>query len=85
KEWAEIKGISFKDDADLLAKAEVKDKFDREVEKANSEFAQWEKVKKFAILPEEFSVDKGEMTAKLSLRRKIILEHNAAVIDEIYQ
>ena len=52
---------------------------------ANATFAQWEKVKRFALLPEEFSVEKGEMTAKLSLRRKIIMEHNAEVIDRIYQ
>ena len=85
KEWAAIKGITYTTNEDMITKPEVIDKFEREVEKANANFAQWEKVKKFALLPQEFTVEKGEMTAKLSLRRKIILDHYGREVEQIYQ
>ena len=84
-EWCTLKGLTYSSKEEMLAMPEVFDKFEREVAKGNESFAQWEKVKKFTLLPEEFSVEKGEMTAKLSLRRKIIMEHNVKAVDEMYQ
>lgn len=85
QEWLNHKGIKIPEGQNVLNHPEVLAKYDREVDKANEAFAQWEKVKKTALLAEEFTVEKGEMTAKLSLRRKIILEHNAETIEAIYQ
>jgi long-chain acyl-CoA synthetase len=50
-----------------------------------AEFGKWEQVKRFALLAKEFSIDGGELTPKLSLKRKVILEKNNDVIEKIYK
>jgi long-chain acyl-CoA synthetase len=62
----------------------VFDKIWLEIERLNEHFGHWEKIKKFALLPDEFTIDGGEMTPKLSLKRKVILTKNAELIDRIY-
>ena len=42
-------------------------------------------VKQFALLPKEWSIDGGELTPKLSLKRKVILEKNKEIIEKIYK
>lgn len=84
QKWADHKGISYTDKLDLLSKSEVIDKYQREVDTANDGLGQWEKVKKFVLLPEEWSIDGGELTPKLSLKRKVILQKFDTVIREIY-
>lgn len=84
QKWADHKGISYTNKLDLLSKSEVIDKYQREVDTANDGLGQWEKVKKFVLLPEEWSIDGGELTPKLSLKRKVILQKFDTVIREIY-
>jgi long-chain acyl-CoA synthetase len=47
--------------------------------------APWEQVQRFVLLPRGFSIEQGEMTAKLSLRRKVIEQHFAADIESLYR
>lgn len=84
QKWADHKGISYTNKLDLLSKSEVIDKYQREVDTANDGLGQWEKVKKFVLLPEEWSIDGGELTPKLSLKRKVILQKFDTLIREIY-
>lgn len=56
-----------------------------EVEKMNKTLAQYETIKRFELLASEWSIDKGELTPKLSLKRKIILAANKELIDKIYR
>ncbi|MFM9026616.1 MAG: AMP-dependent synthetase/ligase, partial [Bacteroidota bacterium] len=72
QKWAEHKGIPFKDNRDLISKPEVIDKISREVQMLNEVFGQTEQIKKFELLPAEWTIDSGELTATLKLRRKII-------------
>ena len=58
--------------------------FKQIVETANQNFNHVEQVKKFELLPREWSVDSGEMTPKLSLKRKVIMEKYKDVIERIY-
>jgi long-chain acyl-CoA synthetase len=44
-----------------------------------------EQIKKFELIPYEWSIDNGEMTHKLSLRRKIIMEKNKEAVKRIYE
>ena len=76
--------IPEKDKEALIKNAKVLDKIWVEVEKLNAGFGHWETIKKFALLPNEFSIDAGEMTPKLSLKRKVVLEKFRASIDRIY-
>ncbi|MCC7302419.1 MAG: long-chain fatty acid--CoA ligase [Bacteroidia bacterium] len=82
--WAQKKGININDRLVLVEHPEVKALFRQEVEKANTHLAQYEKIKREAVLPAEWSVNGGELTPKLSLKRKVILEKNKSVYDRIY-
>jgi len=50
----------------------------------NQQFNHVEQVKKFELLPEEWSVESGELTPKLSIRRKIVLDKYKSYIEKIY-
>jgi long-chain acyl-CoA synthetase len=59
--------------------------FDSIVAEYNQLFNQVEQVKKFTLLPRELTIDKGEMTPKLSVRRKQVLANFEHEIDEMYK
>ncbi len=54
------------------------------VDRANQDLASWETIKRFAVLPHEFSETTGELTPTLKVRRRVVLEHHQAQIDEMY-
>ena len=54
------------------------------VKEANADLAPFERIRRVEILTKEFSLDAGEMTPKLNVRRNVITEHYQAVIDEMY-
>ena len=57
----------------------------KEVDKVNKKLPHWEKVKKFVLLEEPFSIEKGELTAKLSIKRPVVMKNHKELIDSIYQ
>jgi len=57
----------------------------REIETVNGRLARVQTVKRFAILPTELSIDGGELTATLKLKRKVITEKYAEVIERLYR
>jgi len=85
KAWCEHKGISYSSNEEMIQNDQVIAKYDQVVAALGTEFGKWEQVKRFALLAKEFSIDGGELTPKLSLKRKVILEKNAAIIDKIYK
>lgn len=85
EKWCRIKGIPFSSKEEIIKTDAVIDKYQREIDRLNQGFGQWEKVKKFVLLPDEWSIDAGELTPKLSLKRKVILQRNEEIIDGIYQ
>src|SRR5690606_19971742 len=72
--WAEHKGIAERDGEALVAMPEVKEKLEREARKLLRDLAQYETPKKFLIIPNDFTIDGGELTPKLSVRRKVVEE-----------
>jgi long-chain acyl-CoA synthetase len=84
KAWAEKKGIGYTTDAEMAKDPNVLEKFQQIVELSGKEFGKWEQVKRFALLPKQWTIDGGELTPKLSLKRKIILEKNKDIIEKIY-
>ncbi|MBA3664886.1 MAG: long-chain fatty acid--CoA ligase [Bacteroidetes bacterium] len=85
KQWCEKRNIPFTSNEDIIKNEEVKQRIRREIDEANEEFAQYERIKKVELLPREWTIEKGEMTPKLSLKRKIILEANKEAYDQIYR
>lgn len=84
EKWAKDNGIAFQSRSELVSKPEIKELYDNEINKFNEGFGQWEKVKRFEIIPDEWTIDGGEMTPTLKLKRKPILAKYAHYIDKIY-
>lgn len=57
----------------------------KEVDKVNKKLPHWEKVKKFVLLEEPFTIEKGELTAKMSVRRSGVMRNHKELIESIYQ
>lgn len=85
KAWAAKKGINYTSDEEMVKNDQVIEKFNQIVQYSCKDFGKWEQVKRFALLPKQWSIDGGELTPKLSLKRKIILEKNADIIEKIYK
>ena len=85
KAWCAIKNITFESNKSIVENADVKAKFRRVIDEANKNFGKWEQIKQFALLSTEWSIDGGEFTPKLSLKRKVILEKNKEIIEKIYK
>ena len=54
------------------------------VEEVNSDLSRFEQIKRFAILPRDFSAEEGEVTPTLKLKRRVCQEHFAAEIEALY-
>lgn len=70
---------------DRITNKHVIDRIQKEVNKVNKSLPHWEKVKKFALIEKPFSIESGEITPTLKLKRSIIKENYKAEIDGIYQ
>lgn len=68
----------------LIQDQKVIDKIKNDIESANVNFAQWEKVKKFKLTDDIWSIDSGHLTPTMKLKRKIIAEKYDNLIKEIY-
>ena len=85
-EWAKKKRIDLGDGSNksISENQHVIDRIQREVDSFNEGFGNWEKVKRFELLPDELSILGGELTPTLKLKRKIILQKYGALVDKIY-
>ena len=84
KEWCSRHDIAYTDFDAMSKDQRVIDRVWQDVEKANANFGQWEKVKKIIIDTEEFTVDNGCLTPTFKVKRKPILAKYADKIDAIY-
>ncbi|MBL7697231.1 MAG: long-chain fatty acid--CoA ligase [Chitinophagaceae bacterium] len=84
KDWAKSQGIEDRSNHALVKNPKVKDFYRELIESFNKFFNHVEQVKRFELLPEEWSVEGGELTPKLSMKRKVIMEKSSDAIDRIY-
>lgn len=82
--WTAHKGIDSSNRAALLTNPQVIDKLDREVRGEMSGLAKFESPKKIALLENEFTIDGGELTPSLKVKRRVINEKFKGVIDSLY-
>lgn len=85
--WLNEQGISFNKDmpAAVVSMDAVKKKILAEIEALNVGFGKWEQIKRFELLPSELTIDGGELTPSLKIKRKVVNEKYAAEINRIYQ
>jgi long-chain acyl-CoA synthetase len=85
KEWAKLHKITLgSTNAEISANPEVIKRIDGEVETINEKFGNWEKVKRFELTPDVWSIDGGQLTPTLKLKRKIIKEIYKDLYAKIY-
>jgi long-chain acyl-CoA synthetase len=84
KEWCSEHGIEFNGNDKIIRNEKVVALIKDTVERYNQNFNQVEQVKRFELLPREWSVEGGELTPTLKLKRKVIMEKYRDAIDRIY-
>lgn len=84
KEWAKQHGIEYTSNEEIIKNSMVITMITDIVDEYNKLFNQVEQVKKFTLIPREFSIDKQEMTPKLSIRRKNVIANFEKEIDAMY-
>ncbi|MFN4838416.1 MAG: AMP-dependent synthetase/ligase [Bacteroidota bacterium] len=83
-DWCRQQGIQETDPAMLCKHPRIIEHYQELIESFNKFFNPVEQVKKFSLLPNDWGVDSGELTPKLSLKRKVILEKFKEAIEQIY-
>lgn len=84
RDWMKEKGIAYTTNEQVIHDPRVLTLFKDLVETYNSFFNHVEQIKKFELLPNEWTIETGEMTPKLSLKRKVVMEKFKDAIDRIY-
>jgi long-chain acyl-CoA synthetase len=85
KEWAKLHKVAVgESNGEIASNSEVIKRISEEVEKINEKFGNWEKIKKFELTPETWSIDGGELTPTLKLKRKIIIQKYKKLYEKIY-
>jgi long-chain acyl-CoA synthetase len=82
--WAREQNIAFESRRDLVSDPRVVELYQQIVTEVNASLAQYEKLKRVLIVPDEFTIDAGEVTPTLKLRRRVIEQKYKQQIDALY-
>jgi len=84
REWMRDNNVPFTNNEDAIRHPKVLELFNDLVSSFNKYFNHVEQIKKFELLPYEWGIETGEMTPKMSLKRKVVVEKYKSAIDRIY-
>ncbi|HVI43498.1 MAG TPA: long-chain fatty acid--CoA ligase [Chitinophaga sp.] len=82
--WCQKRSIPYTTNEEMIRNPEIVDLFKQAMDKYNQFFNHVEQIKKFVLLPKEWTVDGGELTPTLKVKRKVVLEKYKQEIDSIY-
>jgi long-chain acyl-CoA synthetase len=85
QKWARAHGVSAASGEDLVRDPRVIALYDQTVQELTKDLAQFERIKKVALLPREFSLEAGELTPTLKVKRKVVEQKYKDVIDRLYE
>jgi long-chain acyl-CoA synthetase len=83
-DWAKTQGIPTSDRSALIKDPKVIARYQQEFDRVNADASPWEKVKRFRLVPEEWTVETGEMTPSLKLKRRIVAQKYEHEIEALY-
>ncbi|MFA6744050.1 MAG: long-chain fatty acid--CoA ligase, partial [Candidatus Neomarinimicrobiota bacterium] len=83
--WAKENNLQFSSREELIALPAVKELYDRVISESMEGFAQFEKVKKYILIPSEFTIERGELTPSLKVKRAVVENRYAQLIESMYQ
>lgn len=78
------KSMHYRDNEELIARKEIVTRFQKEINEINKGLADHEKIKRFRLVADEWSPDTGEMSPTLKLKRRVLKEKYAGLIEEVY-
>lgn len=85
KEWAALHKIELgATNVEIASDPRVKERIDQEIETINAKFGSWEKIKRFELTPDIWSIDGGHLTPTLKLKRKAVMEKYKDLYQKIY-
>ena len=85
KDWMKANNITFTTNEAAIREPRVLEMYQKLVDQYNTGFNHVEQIKKFELLPHEWTIETGEMTPKLSLKRKVVMEKFREAIEQIYR
>ena len=84
KVYAELNGIAYKNMADLCQNSQIYEMIEARIQNLQKDFANYEQIKKFTLLPESFTMATGELTNTLKIKRQFITEKYKDIIELMY-
>jgi long-chain acyl-CoA synthetase len=84
KSWCERNNVTLADNADAVSNAKINELIQQVVDEKNQHFGHTDQIKKFRLIPEEWTVQGGQLTPTLKLKRKVIMERYKEIIDVMY-
>lgn len=85
EKYASDHQIAYTDMKDLLQKPEIESLFRMRIDTLQQQFAHYEQIKRFTLLPEPFSMERGELTNTLKIKRAVLLKNYAKEIEKMYE
>jgi long-chain acyl-CoA synthetase len=85
KEWCEHKGIPYTTNAEMINHKDVRHRFRKEIDHYNKFFGSTEKIQNFELIDHEFTIESGELTANLKLKRAFIIDRNQDKVDKLFR
>lgn len=83
-DWCFLHKVQYRDNAELIEIPEVFDRYAREVREVNKNLGEYEQIKRFRLVTEEWTPQTGELSPTLKLKRNILMERYRSIINEIY-
>jgi len=77
-------GIGFASHREMAAHPAVRSLIEEEMKRLTAHLAQWESIKRFALLPDDFTFDNGSLTFTLKLKRRVVEQKYREIIDKLY-
>jgi long-chain acyl-CoA synthetase len=83
--WAAEQGLLAESYSDLIKLQEVRDLIEEHIGRLNAELNRWETIKKWALLDRDLTVEGGELTPSLKVKRAVVAERNRELLDSFYR
>jgi long-chain acyl-CoA synthetase len=85
EKWAQSRRLAFASRAELVAAPDVTRHYRELIAELTADLAPFEKIKRITLLPREFSLEAGELTPTLKVKRRVVEERYRDLIDRMYQ
>ncbi len=85
EQYAKDNNIAYSSRQDLVKKPEIIDFYNRRINELSTDLANYEKIKRFTLMHQEFSQEGGEVTPTMKIKRKVVAEKYKSVIDDMYR